>query len=116
MGHMRHHAIMVTSFDRMRLEWAAAKAVEMGCTVIGPLDIKINNISTFLVCPDGSKEGWSQSNVGDRQRKDFITYLNSLRHSDGSNNLEWAEVAYGSDDREAVVENHAWTKKNCTPP
>ena len=61
MGYMRHDAIVVTSWKREVLDVVAAKARELGLKVLGPSAGVTNGIATFLVCPDGSKEGWEES-------------------------------------------------------
>ena len=113
MGYIRHHAIVVTG----QHEWlhdstlltifdARRAAIDCGCRlvteVVGP---GVNSTSSFLVAPDGSKEGWSDSDVGDRARGDFIEWL---RSQGARGYYAWAEVAIGPDDQEARVERHAW--------
>jgi hypothetical protein len=104
MGYIKHHAIVVTGWEREHLENAAQKAAELEMTVIGPGAEVVNGYSTMLVCPDGSKEGWEESAAGDLRRARFMDWL---RLQDC---FEWAEVAYGSDDENATVEHHAWQK------
>lgn len=108
MGYMRHDAIIVTSWKREILEAAAQKARDFGLEVLGPSVEVINGISTFLVCPDGSKEGWDESDEFNGKRARFLEYLNGERYEDNSTCLSWAALAYGGDDREAVVTAHAW--------
>lgn len=108
MGYMLHHTIVVTSHNDKLIQDAADQARKLGCAVLGPSAPLINGFASMMVCPDGSKEGWAESHRGDRQRAEFIAYLNSKRYDDGSTSLEWAEISYGSDDETAAVENHAW--------
>lgn len=112
MGYMKHNAIIVTSWNQDGIEAAAIKAREIGLTVIGPCEPLVNNYQTILVVPDGSKEGWQESDTGDEHRAAFRKWLGEQVYEDGSSWLEWAEVAFGSDDGTAVVEHHAWVKKN----
>jgi len=111
MGYMLHHAIVVTCHDLNVLTEAAKKARSFGCVVLGPCDPQINRVSTMMVCPDGSKEGWAESHRGDQNRDRFVGYLNSQRYEDGSTSLEWVEVSYGGDDKSAQVVRHAWVKE-----
>jgi hypothetical protein len=108
MGYMRHDAIVVTSWKREALDAAAQKARDLGLEVVGPSAEVTNGIATFLVCPDGSKEGWDESDEFDAKRSQFLAHLNSERYVDNSSCLSWVALGYGSDDREAVIEAHAW--------
>lgn len=110
MGYIRHNAIVVTSWRSADIEAAANYAASIGLLVIGPSDEVVNGYRTLLVCPDGSKEGWNESNDGDRRRCDFRIWLDKRGHEDGGNPLEWVEVAYGYDDGNASVEFHAWDR------
>lgn len=108
MGYMRHNAIVVTSWKGQAITEASALARRFGLQVIGPSDEVVNGYRTLLVCPDGSKEGWIESNAGDDARKHFKKWLDEQRFEDGSTSLEWAEIAYGSDDKNAEIIAHAW--------
>lgn len=115
MGYIRHNAIVVTSWNDEAIEAAAEEAYALGLQVLGPSDGAINGYRSLLICPDGSKEGWEDSDAGDRQRKQFRHWLNTRRYEDGSSNLEWVEVAYGSDDGDAQVVAHAWEEPPMPP-
>lgn len=108
MGYVKHHAIIVTSWDDRLVQRAHAKAVELKCCVSPIVPGAINGAQSFLIAPDGSKEGWDVSNVGDAQREGFVRWADEQRHDDGSTSLAWVEVAFGSDDRDASVTRHAW--------
>jgi hypothetical protein len=112
MGYIRHNAIVVTSWHSDATKAAAQQARDIGLLVLGPSDKAVNGYSTMLACPDGSKEGWIESNTGDRQRKAFRDWLETQRFEDRSSNLEWVEIAYGSDDREATIVASAWMTEN----
>ena len=112
MGYMRHHAIVVTSFNPEAIEAAANKARELGMLVLGPSDEVTNGYRSMVVCPDGSKEGWEESKHGDRSRASFREYLGELDYDDGRANLDWVEIAYGGDDDNAKIEFHAWMEPN----
>lgn len=108
MGYMRHVAIVVTSLKREAIEHAAAKARDLGLEVLGPSAPVTNGVSTMLVCPDGSKKGWDESNTFDAARAAYLEYLNGVRYEDNSSCLSWVALAYGSDDQEATITAHAW--------
>jgi hypothetical protein len=107
MGHIRHHAIVVTSWSE-KIVAVAEKARELRLQVLGPSDKAINGYRSILVCPDGSKEWWPDSDAGDERRAQFIDFLKTLRYEDFSSAMEWVEMSYGADPREAVIETHAW--------
>jgi hypothetical protein len=108
MGWVQHNAIVITSWDEKRIAAARQKATELGMQVLGPVMSAINCFHTLVICPDGSKEGWPESDAGDRQREQFKEWLDTLRYDDGSTALEWVEVQYGSDSRDAEIVAHAW--------
>jgi hypothetical protein len=102
---MRHHAIVVTSFNEKLTREAHAKALGLfglaGVSTI--LTAPSNSYFSFFVGPDGSKEGWPESDRGDSLRELFIEWLREQYHEDGSSNIFWAEVQYGDDEDEAAL-------------
>lgn len=110
MGYMRHNAIIVTSWGDKAITEAAKHAKELGLQVLGPSDEAVNSYRSLLICPDGSKEGWPESEQGERRRAAFRGWLNAQRYEDGSTSLEWVESVYGSDDSTAAIADHAWKK------
>lgn len=111
MGVMCHHAIVVTSRDEYA-ETAHTKAIEIcGPHLVTSLGTKvINGIRSFLVCPDGSKEGWAESDHGEALRALFVAWLDRQRWSDGSSPYKWVLIEYGErPHREgAAILDHAW--------
>jgi hypothetical protein len=105
MGYMRHHAIIVSSFDGSLL--ATARQTALGifapCQVTGLVTGVVNQESSFMVGPDGSKEGWSDSYDGDNRRERFVTWLDANRYDDDSSALKWVEVQYGDDEGETRI-------------
>jgi hypothetical protein len=108
MGYVEHNAIVVTTWKDEILDAATARAIQIGLEVIGPSTTSINGYRSILVCPDGRKEGWDASDVGDRKRTEFTAWLNSQAYGDGSTCLDWVEVSFGSDDRGAAIVRDAW--------
>lgn len=105
MGTKRHHAIIVTAWDRER----AAKAHSYAMALFGPTEVtpilvsNPNAISTFFVGPDGSQEGWDESDIGDQRRGQLIEWLDRDRGSDdGDSYYDWAMVQYGDESRLVV--------------
>ena len=105
MGWIRHHAIIVVSWSGESIEKAATKAQEIGLQIVGPSAAAMNGYRSFLVCPDGSKEGWEDSNAGDERRAEFKKWLRDQSYSDGSNSLSWSEVVMDSDNFSARIED-----------
>ena len=100
MGYMRHHAIVVTSYSVDELYVAHKKAADIFPNVSEITGETINGYRSFFIPPDGSKEGWDTSNVGDEKRDKYIEWLNSRAFTDGSNLLGWVEVQYSDDNLE----------------
>lgn len=97
MGYMRHHAILVST-EIGDIYEAYAVAEHLGCKLSPVTESTINGVLSFAVFPDGSKEGWEESNTGDLQRKQLKQWLQAQKYEDGSSPFDWAEVQYGDDD------------------
>ena len=50
----------------------------------------INDDSTFMIVPDGSKEGWDLSDEFDNRRKEYIQWLKK-----NPSGIDWVHVTYG---------------------
>ena len=62
-----------------------------------------NGYHSFCVLPDGSKEGWDESDAKDEARAALIKYLRL------SARLEFVELRFGHDDEdEGAIENSSW--------
>lgn len=110
MGTLRHHAIVVTSWNVDRLLIAQNKAKKLCPHLVSDIvPAIVNRGGSFFVAPDGSKEGWKESDEGDRQRDALISWLDMQRNEDRSTCLSWAEVVYSNDDRAAKVLRHPWS-------
>lgn len=106
MGYIKHHTIIVTTYGEY-VETAHDKAIELfdGLTS-NIVKGKINGYSSFFIAPDGSKEGWDESNKFDELRKTFIDWVNEQAYEDGSNSIAFAEIFYGEDNGYCKIENH----------
>ncbi len=108
MGYIKHHAIIVTSWSDEYIGAAHKIASEIfasqhndfpGVTPI--ISSPVKGYASFMVVPDGSKEGWDASDEGDANRKKFKTFIRESIY------LDWVEVAYGGDDPEdAYLPDH----------
>ena len=97
MGYMRHHAIVVTGYeDRIKPAYAEAQARFDARFLTGITEAAVNGYQSFLVAPDGSKEGWPESEEGDRRRASFVAYLRGQE-------LGWVEVQFDDDGNETRV-------------
>lgn len=106
MGYMKHNAIIVTSWDAKAVVASHEKAKEVfkkhftshrlidGSKLVSEIiDGVVNSQSSFLIAPDGSKEGWEDSKKGDDARAEFLDWL---LHYD--NYCNYIEVRFGGDD------------------
>lgn len=96
MSDVVHHAIIITSFNQGLLADAHERACEIFPFVSDILPSIVNNYDSFFIPPDGSKEFWTDSEKGNERRALFINWINEQSYEDGSNCLEFIEVAYGS--------------------
>ena len=70
MGYIKHHSIVVTTSINELIKAANERAKEIfGTTVSEIIESKINSYYSFFVAPDGSKEGWGESDAGNENRK-----------------------------------------------
>lgn len=109
MGYIRHHALIVIGRDDHGIAIARSKALRIfdgygdWMRLVSPL-IKsvINGYASFYIAPDGSKEGWRDSDTGDRKRAEFVAWITSNR--DILIGLSLVEVAgFGGDDHTPTV-------------
>ena len=86
MGYIPHHAIIVTAETRtigLFHAQAVATFADTCAKVTEPTEAGMNATSSFLVAPDGSKEGWEDSDKGDAARAAFIAYLEADQSPSG---------------------------------
>ena len=106
MGHIRHHAIVVTSCSKDLLDAAHHVAQSLFGDVSTVVPSARNGYLSFFVPPDGSKERWDVSREGDEKRQRFIDWIATVRSLNLTwlqGNLHWAEVAYGDSEWERSV-------------
>ena len=105
MGYTRHHTIIVTGWNLERTEKIRDK-IKKECTTLRPTKVHVSateGYGTFFIGPDGSKEGWPDSDAGDNDRNIIINLLESTRFEDGSSPFDWVEIEYGGDDKVSHV-------------
>ena len=128
MGYMRHHIIVLTGSEP-EITTARDKAVGLfSYAAVSPLMLSTANAYlSFVVTPDGSKEGWGASEEGDNNRAAFIAWLRT-EHSypeceddPGGCRVDWVEVQFGDDDEVTKITDdsdatvRAWTARQETP-
>lgn len=98
MGYIAHHAIIVTSWDAKRCSLIREKASKFfpKYQISEVLETQINGYCSFLIGPDGSKEGWEESNRGNTQRESFIDWLEKRKN--GEPYGDYVLVRYGGDE------------------
>lgn len=117
MGYIRYHALIITDSgypESKKLikkvhRMSKDKAIDyMGTSkIVSPLVYSpINGHISFFIAPDGSKEGWESSELGDNMRDSIIDFIDSLKYEDGSSCIRYTEVFYGDEDGESKVERH----------
>lgn len=115
MGYTVHHTISVTSWNPDLLREAHAFAAATGAPVSTIVDGAINGVASFLVAPDGSKEGWEESAVGDARREQIKAWLSSKAYEDGSTALKWFEVEHPEDGAPRVIDHQTRKKTRPSP-
>lgn len=88
MGYIKHQAVIAvviddsSDVDQLRRQLAElidkpfiSSAEQL---LVGPTPSLVNGYVTYALLPDGSKEGWSTSDLGDRARQIFIDHFRAL--------------------------------------
>jgi hypothetical protein len=97
MGYIRHDAIIATSWDKKYLRPALAKAEELGLDCSEIVDSGTNGYCHFLIAPDGSKEGWPESDKGDEARLAWKNWADDAWTKDNLY-VYWVHVGYAGDE------------------
>lgn len=105
MGYMRHHGMLVTSWQPEAIVKAHNKAIKLGLAVTDITPSGINGYTTFAVVPDGSKEGWTPSELGDLARDKYVTWLRGCYRK--GLYLSWVEIQYGDEEGDTHIVNHS---------
>lgn len=102
MGYIAHDAVIVTIDPSPRFPapdidaFRASLPEEFRPLVVGPIPSVANAYVTYVFAPDGSKEGWEDSDAGDRYREQFKDLFRGA-YEDGSSPLDWVHVRFGGD-------------------
>lgn len=99
MGYIRHDAIIATSFDIRHIQRARDKAQAFGLPAFGPFTSQMNGYVSIFIPPDGSKEGWEESDKADLARKRWIKWMDD----EPELYVDWAQVSFGGDEKHGKV-------------
>jgi hypothetical protein len=102
MGYIAHDAVIVTvSNYKPELmpdvsAFIESMPEEFRHLVVGPIGSAVNSFVTWFFAPDGSKEFWDTSDLGDGWRRKFID-LFRFAYEDGSSPFDVVSVRFGGD-------------------
>lgn len=107
MGYIKHDAIIVTSMDLSSIKRAKDRAESFFIDYFKDEDstklitetVKglANGQYSFLIAPDGSKEGWSTSNLADQARADFMLWADKVSC------IEYIHLKFGGDNSDNKI-------------
>lgn len=105
MGYIAHHAIAVTASDKGNANTGRQKAESMGLQCTDIVGSNTNGYYSFLIIPDGSKEGWDASDKGNHARKEWCDWARDAYAQNVW--LDWVLVRFGGDDPDrASIDDH----------
>lgn len=122
MGYIRHHAIIVTSWrvDLIKeLHEQVLQIVEddhdiidlhitSGADLVSAIHFSpSNSYASFVIFPDGSKEGWNTSDRGDAIRGAVIKRINSFADVHDTQSIDWVEIQYGDEEGNTAIVRHS---------
>lgn len=97
MGVVNNNAVIATTWSKEEVarikEWVSLLPNMRSLFLFGGEEI--NGKTTVVMVPDGSNEGWVESDDGDELRNAFVTELEKANYDDGSNPWSFVEVGYG---------------------
>lgn len=102
MGYVKHEAIIVTGCVEEALKKAKSKAESLGLRCTEVLSHNISHGFSFLVVPDGSKEGWNTSNECAEARDAFEFWL-KRRERRNPSGTGFVRVEYGGGLHPAIL-------------
>ena len=90
MGAIWHNSIVVTSSDVDELIVVWKKAVELFGQLVSPvISSNHNSFTSFFIAPDGSKNGWPESDDMNRRRAALCKFMSSCTF------VRYVDVGYG---------------------
>jgi len=106
MGFFNHQAIIVICSNGELAKEVHKKAVEMYPYTTELLVTKVNAYYSFMLGPDGSKEGWKDSNEGEKLREEFVEYLKHMNIVLNKWGLQWCAINFPEDDKPYITMPH----------
>lgn len=103
MGTFQHHAIVLTTDEEYITPVLETAQRIFGPRVSAPISSGWNGYVSIFIAPDGSKEGWTESNYGDQRRAEFKAWLRNESNYEGYHS--WVEIGYGELGYEIVSSN-----------
>lgn len=98
---IRHDAIIVTCQNGVELATHRQLACDLGLDCSEIVCSKMNGYLSFMIAPDGSKEGWDASDAGDDARAAWVKF------ADERGEVDFIHVWYGGDVSDTpYIENH----------
>ena len=104
MGYLRHDAVIALIGDysaaekkvpalirKLKREWPEG----LPKCILGPT-LGVNGYNTWVFAPDGSKEGWDSSDLGDAMRSRFMEIMKAA-------GAELVHLQFGGDDGETKI-------------
>lgn len=114
MGYIRHHALIVTSCFEGVMEETHNQAIEIAKKhkkehLVSPIiNSRMNSYETFMIIPDGSKEGWEDSETGNDIRSKLISYMKNRAEQDDCYFMPgWVLVQYGDEEGMTKIVSHS---------
>lgn len=110
MGYIKHNTIIVTGWLGKDLEAVHSKAKDFfkkkfseenrnGDRLVSSICHGLtNDHNSFFIAPDGSKEGWSTSKLGDEAREEFLDWLMKSKY-----HCDYLEIRFGGDDENETI-------------
>lgn len=95
MGTIHHHAVVATTWSKEVFNGIQDWVDAGGENFFVSDDARTNGYRTLVLTPDGSKEGWDASNIGNILRDAFVARLEEDNYEDGSSPWDWVEVEFG---------------------
>lgn len=104
MGMITHDAIVFTFGELEPAEKLRDTAIRLGLQCTSIETSKANGYCSFLVVPDGSKDGWPTSDQCDIARNQLLLLTDS-------NQCEWVHVRYSDDHEHASLQDSSVAKR-----
>jgi hypothetical protein len=106
MGYIKHDAVIVTIAGHVFgpgepsapdvAAFVTSMPEHLRHLVVGPIPAVMNGYVTYVFAPDGSKEGWRDSDEADVWRERFVR-LFDFTYDDGSSPFDVVAVSFGED-------------------